>query len=211
MAAGGAGNDVTSWVALVITAAVAAGGGAWAMQLNNVSERDKKIEDRDKQITSMREAGSWDLPATIKSLKSASDEIKASLGSRSDQETREKDVARLQQENVGLANRLKATTSELAAAQEEFSKLKSQLQGAAKQPITVELGQGQSEDVIPGVAALAVKLIYAREQVMGTFGGQKYEARAGERSVYRVAGMNCSVYVKTITYSTAVMSVACDG
>ncbi|WP_277758581.1 hypothetical protein [Pseudomonas sp. A34-9] len=210
MAAGNAGNDAVSWIAVVIAAAVAAGGSSWAIQLNNVSERDKKIEDRDKQITALREAGSWNIPTTIKSMKSASEEIMASLESRSAQEARTNDIKHLQQENAELASKLKATTSELALVQDGFRNLKSQLQGAAKQPIVIELGEGQSEDIIPGIAALGVKTIYSRSQVLGAFGGQKYELRAGERSSFRIAEIDCKVYIKTITIDKAILSVTCE-
>ncbi|QLF93427.1 hypothetical protein HW090_09545 [Pseudomonas sp. ABC1] len=204
MAAGGAGSDVACWGALVLAAAVAAGGAAWKIQLDKVSERDK-------QIAAMREASSWTLPETIKNLKNASAEINASLKSRADQQLLEGRVAELQQENNTLDEKLKVATVELSEANKKYLRLKSKLQGAAKQPVTVELSEGQSEDVIPGLAALAVEIIYPRSRVKGTFSGQPFEGRAGERLSYKVAGMNCTVFIKTISRDNTILSTACDG
>ncbi|WP_282349131.1 hypothetical protein [Pseudomonas sp. PS01301] len=204
MAAGSAGSDVASWGALVLATAVAAGGAAWTIQLDNISERDK-------QIAAMREASSWDLPETIKNLKNVSSEINTTLKSRADQQLLEKRVAELQQENNILDEKLSATAVELSEVNKKYLKLKSQLQGAAKQPITIELSEGQSEDVIPGVAALAVELIYPRSRVKGTFGGQPFEGRAGERLSYKVAGINCTVFIKTIKSDNTILSTTCDG
>ncbi|MGE8457244.1 MAG: hypothetical protein ACN6OY_11830 [Pseudomonas alloputida] len=203
MSAGSASSNVASWCALVVATAVAAGGAAWAIQLNNISERDK-------QIAAMREAGSWALPETIKNMKDATAEISASLKKRADQQLLEKRVAELQQENIALGDKLKATSIELSEVRKQYLKLKSQLQGAAKQPVIVELSEGQSEDVIPGLAALAVETIYHRSRVKGTFGGQSFDGRAGDRLSYKVAGMNCTLYIKTINGEDAILSVSCD-
>lgn len=203
MAAGSASSNVASWCALVLAAAVAAGGAAWAIQLDKISERDK-------QISAMREAGSWALPETIKNMKDAAAEISASLKKRADQQLLEERVGELQQENNALGDKLKATTIELSEVKKQYLKLKTQLQGAAKQPVTVELSEGQSDDVIPGLAALAVETIYHRSRVKGTFGGQSFDGRAGERLSYKVVDMDCTLYIKTINGESAILSVTCD-
>ena len=202
MAAGSTESDLASWGALVLAKAVAAGGGAWTIQQDNISERDK-------QIAALKEAGSWTLPETIKNLKNVSAEVNASLKSQTDQQSLEKHAAKLQQENMVLVERLKSNSLELSTTKEAFQQLKLQLQGAAKQPVTVELAEGQSEDIIPGLAALAVEIIYSRSRVKGTFGGQQFEGLAGERFSYKVAGISCGVYIKTISRDTAIISVSC--
>ncbi|MGY3086543.1 hypothetical protein [Pseudomonas fragi] len=203
MAVGGGMSETVSIITLVLASAMAAGGAAWTMQLDNIAQKDKTIE-------ALRESSAWDLPETIKNLKSAGAEIDASLKSRADQKSLENRAAELQHNNALLEGRLKVTMSELAETKSNFEVLKSQLQGAMRQPVTVELSKGQSEDVIPGLAALAVESVYPRTQVKGSFGGQRLDGHAGERLSYKVSGVVCTVYIKAVEITSAKLSVTCD-
>lgn len=211
MSGTGAGKDVAAWLALLVAAVGLVGTGAWNFQVDKISERDRKIADKDEQIAALRESGSWSLPATIKSMKEASDEIRSSLASRAEIEALGSEKQRLQQENLDLTAKLKVSASDLAVQKAELQMLKTQLEGAAKHPVTVELAEGQSEDVIPGIAALAATTIYSRSQVIGTLGGQSFKMDAGDRAKFRIAGLDCNLYVRTIAISSAVMSVSCNG
>lgn len=191
-----------NWQAIVVFATVLsfAIGATWQV-------RDKQSEQRIQQcieeLSSVKGAKDWQLPETLRSLKSVSDSVRVQIGERKELDDLRSEVKRLREDAAKHA-------TQLAAEQKAAADCKAQLDKAfATQVLTFELQEGEGREIIPGLLTVAVRSVSNYTSTAIVVNGQKHDMSVGESTDVDVAGKHCSVTLIKVAGSAAKLISRC--
>lgn len=196
-------------IVTAIGAVILAVGATYQVQQGRIADRDRDVDNRDKEIASLKETKTWNVPDTIEKLKDISQKLQTQFASVDELNSLRKDNEALRQQSTSLEKANDEQARKLKDLSGENVTLSRSLEKMLLPSQQIDLEAGSAADLVKNNLTLGVGSVYS-SSISGRLRNESLSMNVGEDVKIRVLGKDCRLALLKTKYTVASFSFVCS-